>query len=150
MSSKVHIQPVYTGIFFGLSDEEKEELLSQFVRSHPTTHLHHLTLKFQPSWDEVRELPLGQEVWVTVTGLLDTEKVQAFVVDSDSLVPCKCTNDTPHITVATAEGVKPFHSNAALKENGWQELDDTFFLAGRVGMSASDGKIYYQQLGGQT
>jgi hypothetical protein len=124
-----------------LDDGERQSLLSRFGRLHPTAHLHHLTIKFRPQWDEVRALPLGQEVKLKVIGQLDTDEVQVFVIDPDSL-PCECANEVPHITVATARDVPPSYSNHALKDGDWGEVDE-FFVTGHVGASLSDGRIIH-------
>jgi len=139
--SSVYITPIYSGVFLKLDDGERQSLLSRFGRLHPTAHLHHLTIKFRPHWDEVRALPLGQEVKLKVIGQLDTDEVQVFVIDPDSL-PCECANEVPHITVTTASGVPPLYSNDALKNNGWCEVDE-FFVTGHVGASLSDGRIIH-------
>ena len=47
-----------------------------------------------------------------ITGRLTNDRVDALVVDNPN-----SDNDIPHITLATAEGVKPFASNAELAAN---------------------------------
>ena len=45
-----------------------------------------------------------------ITGRLVTDKIDALTVDNPN-----SQNEIPHITLATAEGVKPFMSNAELQ-----------------------------------
>lgn len=76
----------------------------------PNKYYHHSTNKFEPGqpFDE-RE---GTRQTLKITGRLTTDKVDVLVVDNPN-----SSNEIPHITLATAEGVKPAESNAELQKH---------------------------------
>jgi len=120
--------------------------IDEFVARHalPNVFLHHLTLQFRPDPDgeHVRNVleHEGREIRVKVVGTtrgmgyIGGDRVWALEVEPDPLrmqeFRIECANDTPHLTVATAEGVKPFEANKAT----FDRLAHTFALTGRLGV----------------
>ena len=102
---------IYSGIF--LSPESKEALAEWWsgVKGDllPKQFMHHMTIKFKPSPEEVMALPLGSDVRLQVVGTGSDEKGQAVVVSSE----LPTDNPIPHITVAT-DGTSPVYSNELL------------------------------------
>ncbi len=71
---------------------------------------HHMTLKFNPSPEEVDTFPLGETGVVKVVGYAADEKGQAVLVRSSA----RSHNQYPHITVAVSSGVSAAYSNDLL------------------------------------
>ena len=94
---------IYTGAFVDTSLEE------QYSSKLPNKFGHHMTVSFRP---KKLDVSIGEKVQLKVTGRLTTDKVDVLIIEND-----KSTNEFPHITLATAEGVKPFASNAEIKNN---------------------------------
>ena len=69
-----------------------------------------------------------------ITGRLRNDRVDALVVDNPN-----SDNEIPHITLATADGVKPFASNAELMAHGEdiEPLDDYVDTTFRNNMSGN-------------
>ena len=81
-----------------------QKLKEQFEPVHPNTFYHHCTIEFGAR----QELPNeGENVNLKIVGRLTTNRVDSFQGDKPN----------PHITLSTAEGVKPAESNIALEEN---------------------------------
>jgi hypothetical protein len=94
---------IYTGAFV------KEKLSDRFKSDMPNKFGHHMTVSFRPNDIDV---PVGKDVELKIIGRLTTDNVDALIVDNDL-----SKNEFPHITLATAEGVKPFQSNSEIKNN---------------------------------
>jgi 2'-5' RNA ligase len=129
---------IYTGVFFDFSEAERERLLKRAGASDmPNKFLHHVTLQFKPSADSEHVAAVlkheGSKVSVNIVGvseLCSNRRVAAFAVELglDGL-GINCANKVPHLTVATAEGVKPFEANNAT----FIPLEHPFKLEGRLG-----------------
>ncbi len=113
---------IFTGIFFDLTDEERADLIKLAgAEGMPNVFLHHVTLAFRPhrEGEHVRNVLKheGRPIDVRVTGIGVGEGVRALQVEIDPIrlseFRLECANKVPHLTVATAEGVKPFASNKA-------------------------------------
>jgi hypothetical protein len=94
---------IYTGAFV------KENLDNRFKSDMPNKFGHHMTVSFRP--DSI-DVPVGEDVDLKIIGRLTTDKVDTLIVDNDL-----SKNEFPHITLATAEGIKPFQSNSEIKNN---------------------------------
>jgi hypothetical protein len=114
---------IFTGIFFDFTDGERADLITVAeAEGMPNTFLHHVTLAFRPhlEGEHVRNVLKheGRKIRVTVTSLGVGDGVVAFGVEPDPIrmseFGLECANKTPHLTVATAEGVKPFAANKAI------------------------------------
>jgi hypothetical protein len=124
---------VYAAVF--LDESSRRELLEWWSEhvGHvllPKLYAHHMTIAFKPSPEVLELLPLGEPVQVHVVGWGDDGQVQAVVVQAN--IPS--ANPVPHVTVATAEGVSPAHSNVLLSDpSAWSVVYDGPVLHGTVG-----------------
>jgi len=96
---------LYTGAF--LTGSGREMLRSWWLRHvkvplHANQYMHHMTIKFKPSEEEVLALSLDSVVKLKIIGYAADEKGQAVLVTGPD-----STNDNPHITVSTANMVTP-------------------------------------------
>lgn len=128
---------IYSAIF--LTPQSKDALADWWIQSKgellPKQFMHHMTLKFKPSPEEVLSLPLGKDVKLQIIGIGSDEKGQAVAVSSEP----QSNNPIPHITVAT-DGTSPVYSNELLSA-GIIPIDLEFpppVLTGTVGFF--DGK----------
>lgn len=105
---------LYTGAF--LTGAGREMLRSWWLRHvkvplHANQYMHHMTIKFKPSEEEVLALSLDSVVKLKIVGYAADEKGQAVLVAGvDS------TNDDPHVTVSTANIVVPVEEGEAAPE----------------------------------
>jgi hypothetical protein len=138
---------VYTGAFLTpLGIEElrnwwkatvKEELLDNLF-------MHHMTIKYRPSEEEVVSLPIGESVKLKVVGYASDERGQAVLVSGAS-----SSNEHPHITVSTATNpdtdkkISPAYSKELLGK-GVKEVaeKDSIFLEARIGFFNSEEVKY--------
>ena len=97
--------PVYNAIF--LTPKTEKRLRKILSPKHPNVFLHHVTLEFKP--DAPPELE-GYKIVMALDKYFKDDKcecVTVFIPPALKYVgPSK-----PHITISTAEGVKPFASN---------------------------------------
>jgi len=102
-------KPVYLGWF--LSDASRQELQQKFPLRYPGKQVDHVTFVFGPKPEVAEQFMqfVGQTVEGMVTGYFEDDKGQAVTVDVAS--PIIATNKILHVTLATAEGVKPVYSN---------------------------------------
>jgi hypothetical protein len=125
---------IYSAVF--LTPDAKETLSNWWTATQggllPKQFMHHMTIKFKPSPEEVLSLPLGKDVQLKITGIGSDEKGQAVAVHSDLPVD----NPIPHITVAT-DGTSPVYSNELLSA-GLKPVEESPILSGVVGFF--DGK----------
>lgn len=132
---------LYTGIF--LEEGSKAALLSAMsseVDLHENLVTHHLTLKFKPTPEEVKDLPIGSRVSFLAVGHASDDQAQAVACAlPDGLT---CANEHPHVTVALAEGAKAVYSNTLLA-GGFQSFHSPVVLIGRVGFATGSGEIRY-------
>ena len=96
---------LYTAIFV-----EKDVLKEKYPPIHINEFYHHITLEFKPK--DVTNIPFGEKTKVKIIGRLTTDKVDALLVE------CPYSkNIYPHITLSTAEGIKPVASNDEIIKN---------------------------------
>lgn len=96
---------IYSAIFFNT-----EEITSKYKQVHPNLFSHHSTIEFKPL--DITNLPIGKEIEVKIIGRLTTDKVDVLIVENPL-----SKNKFPHITLSTAEGIKPFASNSEIENN---------------------------------
>ena len=114
------VKPVYVGVF--LTEEAKKELLKVLPAVHPTVFAEHVTLAFGRHMKD--RYPLGEMVTVEVVASVKDERGQAAIVRPFTMKKWLWEDQTPHITISCAEGVKPFYSNDMLKNaNTMQKLE---------------------------
>jgi hypothetical protein len=82
---------------------------------HPNAARHfHVTLRFGVDLTPDIEEMLGKEVEVMVTADCSNDRVQALKVSLPGEVAQLCSNEHPHMTISTEDGVKPVESNNML------------------------------------
>ena len=99
-------------------------------------YLHHVTLSFRPSVEEVRGLKdhMGKMIPVQVTGWAADDKAQALMVRCQAPV----CNRHPHITLATDASTKPVYANQLLDRGPIHKVSGGPILKLRMGFF--DGK----------
>jgi len=118
---------IYLGVF--LDEPSKAKLTAWMHRSTAgpgpnegglleNVFAHHMTVAFKPDAATIEAFPFKSHCSLKVIGWSANEKAQAVLVTPTCAFPVKVDNEHPHITVATAEGVKPFYSNQLIRE-GW-------------------------------
>lgn len=88
---------------------DPKALQEKYPTTLPNKYYHHSTNEFKPKGYSGKE---GMPLTLHITGRLTTDRVDCLVVENPNSL-----NKVPHITLATAEGVKPVESNHALKEH---------------------------------
>ena len=91
---------LYLGAF--LTPIGKETLKRWWLRVvkkplHQNEYMHHMTIKFKPTPEEVLALPVGNTVTLRIVGYAADDKGQAVLVSG-----VESSNSLPHITVSTA------------------------------------------------
>jgi len=97
-------------IIFSAVFVNEEELMGKYPQKLPNAFYHHSTIEFRPK--TIEGLSVGQEWELKITGRITTNRVDVLLVDNPL-----STNPYPHITLSTAEGVKPFQSNSEILGN---------------------------------
>lgn len=122
---------VYLGWF--LSEQSRKDLEAAFPLKYPGKQVDHVTFVFGPKPEVVQAFAaaVGQTAEGTVTGYYEDDKGQAVTIDVQSPVPA--TNKRLHVTLATAQGVKPVYSNelvakpeAMVKDGGGLKLTGVY------------------------
>lgn len=121
-------------IFTAQNVDDVTGLMNKYPSLLPNKYYHHSTNKFGRQPFDDRE---GEKLTLHITGRLANDRVDALVVDNPN-----SDNDIPHITLATAEGVKPFASNGELKSHftDIEPLDDYVQTTFRNNFSAKRRK----------
>lgn len=101
----INKKPIYTAIFVN-----KQELMHKYPPKHKNIFYHHSTIEFNPA--DISNLEVGKKVDLQIIGRLTTEKVDVLLVNNSL-----SKNQDPHITLSTAEGVKPYESNSEIINN---------------------------------
>ena len=120
---------IYTGFFV-----DQKEILEKFpvdTNKYPNVFAHHCTSTFKPTDEEIEDFEriFGhkfQQFPLKVIARLQTDKVDVLIISNkieyvdigDYLDNNRISyNNHAHITLATAEGVKPFESNKEILAN---------------------------------
>lgn len=127
---------VYTAIFF-----EEEKLKKMFKPVHPNLFYHHSTIGFGN--DSLIDLPINKKVKIRIIGRLTTKKVDVILVDNSY-----SQNKFPHITLSTANGIKPQESNDEIENNqdkiGYLKSKN-IFIWGRIGYYNDNKEIIMKE-----
>lgn len=83
----------------------------EFPSMHPNKFYHHLTIAFRPE-SLSKPNSLGAVKELKIIGRLITDKVDALLVDLPEL-----QKPFPHITLSTAEGIKPAEVNTEFEKH---------------------------------
>src|SRR5258706_13041511 len=97
-------------IYSALFVDHPEVLKTLFPPIHLNMFYHHSTIEFNPK--DVSNIEVGKKVKLRVIGRITTDRVDALLVEN-----LKSKNTYPHITLSTANGVKPFESNTAFEKH---------------------------------
>jgi len=100
--------PKYIGIF--LTPASRRALLKEHPPIHENVHADHITLRYDPSEADLESFPVGTLVKVRSSGYVEDGKAQAITVELPAPWD-QLKNRDPHITISTAPGVEPVHSN---------------------------------------
>lgn len=117
----------YIGAF--LSEEEKRKLLEICKPSFSNVHADHLTVKFNPSFEDISQFKLGEKVELKIIGIGRDDKAEALVIDTTISY-----NTHPHITLSTAGGVGPVYSNTLLDKGEFKKITP-FTIVATLGIS---------------
>jgi hypothetical protein len=110
---------------------DADALKDKYKPVHPNVYSHHSTIEFRPP--SVEGLPIGQVRTIKILGRLTTDRVDALLVENPL-----SKNKFPHITLSTAEGVKPSESNREIENNRDKIVPVDDSIEGIVGVF--DGK----------
>lgn len=105
-------------IFTANNVDDVEALKAKYPSELPNKFYHHSTNKFGKQTFDSRE---GTKERLHIIGRLTTDKVDVLIVENPN-----SSNEVAHITLATAEGVRPVESNTEIQNNKdkIQPLDD--------------------------
>ena len=126
-----------------LSAKRLEKLADNLDPNHSRIKCHHMTIQFGRDQD-VRKLPLGEEVKLQVVGYAYDEGIQVVQVAFDH-PEIEVKNKFPHITVSHTADTKPKESNRLLEEtDGGLPIANGATLTGTVGYfrSGNDNNFY--------
>lgn len=90
-----------------LTDRSRALLLRRVPPAHANVFAHHVTMAFDPDPVVLARYQQmeGRRLRIPVVAVAVDDKAQAVLVGAES------ENEHPHITISTAEGVKPVYSN---------------------------------------
>lgn len=97
---------IYSALFIN----DPGVLKAHFSPVHSNLFYHHSTIEFNPQ--DVSNIEVGKKVSLEIIGRITTDRIDALLVKSP-----KSKNTYPHITLSTADGVKPVESNKAFTEH---------------------------------
>lgn len=95
---------IYSAVFFNTKN-----IISKYPQVHKNLYSHHSTIEFKPN--SIKDLPIGKKIDVRVLGRLTTDKVDVLLVENPY-----SNRMYPHITLSTADGIKPFESNTEIEK----------------------------------
>jgi hypothetical protein len=96
----------------------------------------HMTIKFKPTKDDVRRLPMGGAVDLRITGVASDPSCTVLRVEQIYGCPVPPDSSIPHITMWT-DGVAPYYSNELLSR-GVLEVEEGPVVSGTVGYCTGD------------
>lgn len=106
------IKRLYVAVF--LDEESKAKLLKAAPPKHVNVYGEHLTLAFGRHMKEI--YPIGEVMHLKVRSVREDDRGQAVVIErSNELHDWLWAEQTPHITISCAVGIKPVYSNELLK-----------------------------------
>lgn len=117
---------IYSAAFLG--DKESGILKAKFPPVHPNVFYHHLTIEFAPA--DINNIEIGKEVILEIKGRLTTDKLDVLVASFP-----KSKNKYPHITLSTAEGIKPGAAGNEIANN----YDKIIWFGSSLSIPAKEG-----------
>lgn len=97
-------------VYHALFVDDINKLKNMFPPIHTNIFYHHSTIEFSPK--DSTNIEIGKKYTIAIIGRITTDQVDALLVENP-----KSKNKYPHITLSTADGVKPFKSNEAFEQN---------------------------------
>jgi hypothetical protein len=160
------MKAVYAAVFLD-SPERLLSLASDMTFFHAdgsgqdwTDYADHMTIQYLPKIDALRDLPIGKIVDLRVSEFVYNTSCVAARIDLSDCVELRndMDNSHPHVTIATAPGVPPVHSNSLLEGTGdtpvvrLSEKDWPWYVGpqtvrGRVGIMCEDKRIRFDLYG---
>jgi hypothetical protein len=114
----------FVGIF--LTSESKGKLFERFPAEHDNIYGEHVTVIFKPTREQLKDMKdlklLGKKFDINVTGYAKNKMGQAVKVDVPGAVFSE--GRIPHITISTAEGIKPVYSTELLQTEEVEPVSD--------------------------
>ena len=92
--------------------------------------VHHLTIAFKPSQEEVENMPLGKPVKMKIIGYGQDEKAQAVFVQLESGI--RSNNAKPHITMAISPSGAERQQRPRCCRGCWATIEGIFGYSGKV------------------
>lgn len=104
-------KPLYVAIF--LDEESKAALLKAFPPKHVNVYGEHMTLAFGRHMEP--PYPVGEKYSLEVIAAYEDDRGQAVTVKEVFGNVKVWAEQTPHITISCAIGIKPVYSNEVIK-----------------------------------
>ena len=106
---------IYTALFV----DDTAELFRLFPPVHKNKYGHHMTIAFRPK--DLEGIKIGRQSELKIIGRVVDGGADALLVETNL-----SNNQFPHITLSTAEGVKPQYSNDMLATAEREHLIEYF------------------------
>lgn len=123
IAKKLELEEKETAVYTALFVDDIDELKAKYPPIYINKYYHHCTISFAPKNGKIG-LNIGKKHILEIIGRVVSDKVDVLLVKSE-----KSTNKNPHITLSTAQGVKPFTSNQeiekAIKNDTVIDIQDT-------------------------
>lgn len=97
---------IYTGLFV----ENVDSLKGKYPPVYDNEYYHHSTIAFRPK-DGLSGLEVGEKKVIKIIGRVRSEFLDVLLVENP-----QSKNRNPHITLSTAQGIKPFQSNQEIEK----------------------------------
>jgi Fungal tRNA ligase phosphodiesterase domain len=123
-------------IYSALFVDDINALKRMFAPVFQNVFYHHSTIEFAPK--DATNIEVGKKVELQVIGRITTDRVDALLVNNT-----KSKNKHPHITLSTANGVKPVESNDAfeLEPTKLRMFNQPFTIATTEGYYADNKEV---------
>ena len=125
--------PLYTCLFV----KNPSDLIIRFNPAYPNVYCHHSTIQFGNP--DITKIEVGKTYKINAIGLARNDKADAILIENP-----KSNNKYPHITLSTAQGIKPVYSNELMKISILKDEIIMFDVAYPIdiieGYVTSDGK----------
>lgn len=120
---------IYSAIFV-----DKDELIRKYEPYHENKYYDHSTIELNPI--DISDLPIGQKVDMKIIGRLTNDYVDVILVENKL-----SKNKYPHITLSTAQNIKPSQSNTEIEKNIDRVVPLNDNIIGTVGVFTNHGII---------
>ena len=138
---KIHYVGIPTSLEFR---QEMIRIVPFAYTEYPNIYSHHITLLFAPNQEQIDKIDFGKSYQYTASVIYKTPELVVAPIQSLLLETDFISQKRLHVTLATAEGIRPVRSNDVLNGNaGGYELHDgsNKIFTGRICGFSGDGKI---------